>query len=422
VFGAALPTPSVIVASSTVVQDAGAGSTRLAHRADLDCTTSAPLAPLLLDPFTSPPPIHPIDDSLSQASTARDEEEDQERDCDRSSRDRDPGDAEHCMGEDDIVWTDRVVFVQDFAYPARGRRGRIDSCFVGYLSAGGFARLLSGTMLDIYVGPQRRHWSLHRNLLCHHSPYLASRLHTSTSKIDLPTDDPAGFELLIKWLYQGKLDDVENLADPYAKYDYAVACYKLYLLCIKWEMNDAKNAAMDCYRAALASARLVPDADEIAQIYESVPPTDPMRVLVVRIAARQIMDPENEKDAEDYRQCFEIGGKGDFAVELVNAIRRGTGGLLLEDPTEDSDDAGVPGRGKCEYHEHWDGEFCGDGATGIKLKGKGRAGAFYVLAMRIHIGIPALTNVQNERRTPTHQQSYPRRLKPSLWVSRLELR
>ena len=102
-------------------------------------------------------------------------------------------------------------------------------------------RLLSGPMIDIYVGADRRHRSLHRNLLCHHSEALENELlgdANSNSRKDRldPTDhDPAGFELLVKWLYQGCLD-VSDFADANQKYDYVVNCHRLYLLCDRFDM------------------------------------------------------------------------------------------------------------------------------------------------------------------------------------------
>ena len=96
-------------------------------------------------------------------------------------------------------------------------------------------RLLSGPTVDIFVGHERKQWSLHRNLLCHHSAYFETELFRHDEKIrhavqenelELPDDDPSGFELLVKWLYQGQLEDASHMSEE-AKYDYAVACHKL---------------------------------------------------------------------------------------------------------------------------------------------------------------------------------------------------
>ncbi|KAK7539456.1 uncharacterized protein J3D65DRAFT_618694 [Phyllosticta citribraziliensis] len=226
------------------------------------------------------------------------------------------------------------------------------------------ARLLSGPLIDVYVGTgeEKRHWALHRNVLCYHSEYLASELQTNEStknktsnKLELVEDDPKGFELLVKWLYQGKLEDVSSISDAGKKFEYAVACHKLYLLCERFDMPELKNMAIDQYRKGLNQARLVPDADEINEIYRESPEGSPFRTLVTRIAARQLMDPDNDKDAEDYRACFD--SNPDFAVDLVNAIKSGTGGQLFTDPTSGDE---------CEYHDHEGGIDCHN-----RTKGKG---------------------------------------------------
>ncbi|KAF2089698.1 hypothetical protein K490DRAFT_7723, partial [Saccharata proteae CBS 121410] len=216
-------------------------------------------------------------------------------------------------------------------------------------------RLLSGPLVDVHVGQgeNKRHWSLHRNLLCHHSDYFASELanvdHAPKleNRVDLSDDDPRGFELLVKWLYQGKLDDVSSIADAGKKYEYAVACHKLYTLCERFDMLQLKNLAIDQYRKGLSEARLVPDAEEINEIYHQSPRGSPFRALMTKIAARQIMDPDSEKDASNYRACFDHNP--DFAVDLVNAIKTGTGGMLFDDPTSEDE---------CFYHDHDGAPVC----------------------------------------------------------------
>ncbi|RMZ28718.1 hypothetical protein D0859_07192 [Hortaea werneckii] len=217
-------------------------------------------------------------------------------------------------------------------------------------------RLLSGPLVDIYVGPDKRHWCLHRNLLCHHSTYFETEfeghevpktMKADGQKLDLPNDDPIGFELLVKWLYQGQLENTLKGTDE-QKYEHAVACYKLYLLCEKFDMIKLKNLAMDLYRQGLHEAQLVPDADEINEIYRRAPVGSPFRRLMTNISARQIMDNGARKDAESYRKCFV--DNPDLAVDMINAIRSMSGGMLFEDPTRASE--------ACQYHDHDDGSSC----------------------------------------------------------------
>lgn len=210
-------------------------------------------------------------------------------------------------------------------------------------------------MVNIYVGPDQKRWSLHRNLLCHHSSFFeaefcgheVARKDGEDLRLDLPDDDPAGFELLVKWLYQGELDGIDpKLADE-EKYELAVGNLNLYMLCDKFDLHVLKNQAMDTYRQGLCEAGLVPDAQETDEIYRKVPRDSPCRRLMTDIAARQIMDPAVPNAAEKYRQCFE--NNTDFAVDLVNAIRGMSGGILFDDPTAENG---------CLYHDHTDGSTC----------------------------------------------------------------
>jgi hypothetical protein len=69
---------------------------------------------------------------------------------------------------------------------------------------------------------------------------------------------------------------------------------------------------------------------------------------MTKIAARQIMDPYVDKDAETYRVCF--NNNADFAIEMINKIRSMSGGMLFDDPTKEDE---------CDqWHDHRDGSKC----------------------------------------------------------------
>lgn len=215
------------------------------------------------------------------------------------------------------------------------------------------SRLLSGSMVDVYVGASKRHWALHRNLLCHHSTFFKDRFDEEHNHkggtLELLDDDPKAFELLVKWLYQGKIDDVSSMPMD-RKWDYADSCQKLYVLCDKINLPQLKNFAIDQFRKGCSQAGLVPGPDEMKAIYDTTPRESPFRKLVSKIAARQIMDPESDPDVGAYKTCMERSP--DFAIDVIDAIREGCGGKLFADPTE-----GDP----CLYHEHENGRSCNKG-------------------------------------------------------------
>lgn len=109
-------------------------------------------------------------------------------------------------------------------------------------------RLLSGSMIDVLVGEEKRVFRVHRNLLCHQSEQLQSELEGDgkkrPDKLELGQYDPKGFELMVKWLYQGKLDDVSEFADPNQKYEYAVNCYHLWRLADRFGLPQLQNGTI----------------------------------------------------------------------------------------------------------------------------------------------------------------------------------
>lgn len=232
-------------------------------------------------------------------------------------------------------------------------------------------RLLSGPLLEILVGPEPKRWHIHLNLLCHHSTFFKNTdfgyvngeekaLNNDTPKLkhveaqelkdyklDLSDEDPAAFRILVKWLYQGHIDDVSTVSSD-ERWDYTYACQNLYLLAHRLSIPTLGNLAINQFRQGCNITRLVPGAEEIRPIYARTAAGSPFRTLVSRIAARQIMDPDVERDASSYREVF--NDYPDFAIDVLNAIREGTGGSPLDDPTE--------GNG-CRYHEHSNGDTNG---------------------------------------------------------------
>lgn len=245
-------------------------------------------------------------------------------------------------------------------------------------------------------GDDARSWHLHRSLLAYHSPVFAAQLDTPAAPaklpptaaaaappeptapdsgtqlvprptssssssprsappdphttLSLPGTSPDAFALLVKWLYQGRLTRSASL--PASEiWPYTFRCQQLHALAAHFRLPRLQNAAMDEFRHGCNAASLVPAAHEIALAYGSEPPGSEMRRLVSAIAARQMLDPDAARRAAEWRLCFDIP---DFAMDLVDAMRAGVGGLLLPDPTED--------RG-CVYHVHGEGELCDRGRS-----------------------------------------------------------
>ena len=58
-------------------------------------------------------------------------------------------------------------------------------------------------------------WSIPRNLLTHHSPFLHNIV--VDNQVALPEDDPDTFELFVKWLYAGEIDTDATKSESYVR-------------------------------------------------------------------------------------------------------------------------------------------------------------------------------------------------------------
>lgn len=62
-------------------------------------------------------------------------------------------------------------------------------------------------MVDIFVGPQKQHFHVHKNPLCTRVPYFekvfkeGGFLESVDQVATLPEDDPVAFSLLLEWVY-----------------------------------------------------------------------------------------------------------------------------------------------------------------------------------------------------------------------------
>ena len=72
------------------------------------------------------------------------------------------------------------------------------------------SRVLTSDMVDIFVGPKRKKFHLHRELLCDRSDYFnaafqGSFAESTSNELFLPDDDDEAFEFFVNWLYGATL-------------------------------------------------------------------------------------------------------------------------------------------------------------------------------------------------------------------------
>jgi hypothetical protein len=105
------------------------------------------------------------------------------------------------------------------------------------------SRAIGNKLITIYVGPKRREFVVHKNLICQTSDFFSKAFtggfqEAQENSMHLPEDDPNAFSLFIDWIYRSKIP---------ARYSkkHKATLYNLYIFAEKVCLEDLGNAAMD---------------------------------------------------------------------------------------------------------------------------------------------------------------------------------
>ncbi|KAL2421391.1 hypothetical protein ABEF95_007647 [Exophiala dermatitidis] len=108
-------------------------------------------------------------------------------------------------------------------------------------------------IVTVFVGPKRKKFFLHRELICQRSPFMEKCLKKGRfdegykNELYLPEDDPKAFSIIVDWIYRTKLPsrtepqfDVSDLSAAYCMAD-------------KFGMEELQNSIMDTIRLSFGS-------------------------------------------------------------------------------------------------------------------------------------------------------------------------
>ena len=87
--------------------------------------------------------------------------------------------------------------------------------------------MISGPKVDVYVGPNKKHYNLPKLLLCHYSDFFdvcfsGNFAEGQSQKLELPDDQVEEFEILLEYMLRGSsmksINFTEVLKDPFLRY------------------------------------------------------------------------------------------------------------------------------------------------------------------------------------------------------------
>ncbi|KAL8690165.1 MAG: hypothetical protein Q9218_004332 [Villophora microphyllina] len=241
-----------------------------------------------------------------------------------------------------------------------------------------FSSLLTSDMVEFYLGPKRKAFTIHRNLICSTSTIFNAHFGTLDTKdpiktMYLPQHDPSVFELFIDFLYRGSFANLIPLSPPppdplngntpvtnvtiqMNQHETTVGkLLGLYIMGSDWNIPILRNHTLDFLQQYLSLNSTYFSATQIQHIY-STPSSSPSPLRRFAVDHFIYLFMKKSVPADKRRKL------------LSNRVNNGEGGLgigFLLDVNEamvatkkypSPPDPGTKGR--CCYHEHFDGKMC----------------------------------------------------------------
>ncbi len=205
-------------------------------------------------------------------------------------------------------------------------------------------------MVDFFVGQKRKHYNIHRALLCSNSPVFQAYFGDTDTKhpkndMYLPQHDPQAFQMFVTFLYRQNLPEIipqtaatntnGQLGTP-ADIDGTNLdiLLNLHFMSLDWLLPDLQNATIDHISRYVTKASMFFRHRQIATIYEKVKdPKAPLRRFAVDHFVYSVM--KRSVDAKTRQLCLANRLKIDdsaFLYEVIEAMISGKRYPMPVDP------------------------------------------------------------------------------------------
>jgi hypothetical protein len=148
--------------------------------------------------------------------------------------------------------------------------------------------MLDPDLVNLYVGPERKHYKLHKALLCSRVPYFSKMfnqhngfgfIESHKNAAEFPEDDPGSFDQLQYWVYYHTLRPLlayQRLSstEP-TPFNWNPS--KFYALADKLCIPVLKDQIITCWHSHYRRTNTSPQLPDIREILDLTPPDSPPR-------------------------------------------------------------------------------------------------------------------------------------------------
>ncbi|THV51290.1 hypothetical protein BGAL_0116g00220 [Botrytis galanthina] len=222
---------------------------------------------------------------------------------------------------------------------------------------------LGDELVHIFVGPERKKFSVHKNLICRSGDFFKAAFQDNgfkegaENKMDLPEDKPFIFQAFVTWMYTARVESLQIPTEE-AGSSRNLAIIELHIFADKYQSWQLMNFAMDLLQDSLNEDSDILSFREVEIIFEFTRSgsNHPLKSFAIALMACVVLDGSKPEKME--RIFKEIDGA---LIETLKCIPL----LLLtqsethKDPRHRTDDSAYDeGFGICKFHRHKFDDIC----------------------------------------------------------------
>ena len=201
-------------------------------------------------------------------------------------------------------------------------------------------RLIGTELVDLYVGPQKQHFRVHKKILGHRVPHFKA----VKSQVFIPKHIPPVFDMLIRWIYNNSLPILTRGAQLNDNMFWNAG--HLYILAEKIGLPQLQDITMDTLLSFFKANRVLPCPNFMVYIYSQTEKTSPIRKLMVRSLHWVVFSSGNPSEWPVAKLSKAQNECGDLSADFTQLLR---GRVKPQNPWT------LP---NCEFHSHGKDKPC----------------------------------------------------------------